>query len=284
MNMGRKKKTVSEEVDAGMKAEQAAADQEYPYLKTPAEQGAVIIGTDERESTRPMTETDVKEAHDTLYTTSQKLRTAAQKEKDLGTEVKRLEALLKGTREELREAEVEQLILGRKLATLSEEIHTGVRKIDIKVVESVTKGNEFVVTDARSGVVIERRTATQDEIEESRSPQKGQTGMFGSTQAADDIVLVSLHTARYEKTKRGIKDGLLAVPYPNSEGDPDGDTLGIVWELADKRSIAKVPRWAADRLKKIADGDKALDFKIGDLAALAEKLSTDADGVTMTVQ
>ena len=137
--------------------------------------------------------------------------------------------------------------------------------------------------DARDGKVIERRTATQDEIDESRSPKKSQTGMFGSTQAADDIVLVSLNTARYEKTKRAIADGLLAVRYPNQEADPDGDELSIHWKVIDGRSVAEVPRWAADRLKKIADGDKALDFKIGDLAKLAEKLSSDGDSITITV-
>jgi hypothetical protein len=280
--MGRKKKETTE----ATAAEQTTSkdEQEYPFLKTPAEQGAVIIGTDERDSTRQMTEADIKEAHDELYKESQKLRAEALTEKELTAQIKSLEASLKGAREDLRKSEEEQLVLGRRLATFAEEIHTGVRKIQIKVVESVTKGNEFVVTDARDGKVIERRTATQDEIEESRSPQKGQTGMFGSTMAADDIVIVSLHTAAYKKTKRGISDGLLAVPYPNSEGDPDGDTLSIVWELADKRSIAKVPRWAADRLKKIAEVDRALDFKIGDFSALPEKLTTEVDGVTVSVQ
>lgn len=284
--MGRKpKKSATEEVIDELNAKEAAAqaDQEYPYLKTPAEQGAVIIGTDERESTRQMTEADIKEAHENQYKVSQKLRAEAQTEKDLTAQIKSLEASLKGAREDLRKSEEEQLVLGRRLATLAEEIHDGVRKIKIQVVASITKGNEYVVTDARDGKVIERRTATQDEIDESRSPKKSQTGMFGSTQAADDIVLVSLNTARYEKTKRAIADGLLAVRYPNQEADPDGDELSIHWKVIDGRSVAEVPRWAADRLKKIADGDKALDFKIGDLAKLAEKLSSDGDSITITV-
>lgn len=290
--MGRPKGSKnSKKTDTAPKNEAEApptADEKlYPFLKEPAEQGAVIIGTDERESTRPMTEDDIKEAHEDLYKTSQKLRAEAMTEKELTAHIKSLEASLKGAREDLRKSEEEQLVLGRRLATFAEEIHSGVRKIEIKVVESITKGNEYVVTDAHNGAVIERRTATADEIEEASGVDKpaSQQAMatMTSTQAADDIVLVSLSTSAYKKTKRSVADGLMGIAYPNSEGDPDGDTLSILWEVIDKRSVAKVPRWAADRLKKIADGDKALDFKIGDLAKLAEKLEQAADGVTIEV-
>lgn len=287
--MGRPKGSKNKTTDDTTATDAAQIDdtKEYPFLKEPAEPGAVIIGTTEHESTRPMTEADVREAHDDLYKESQKLRTEALTEKELTLQIKSLEASLKGAREDLRKSEEEQLVLGRRLATFAEEIHTGVRKIEIKVVESITKGNEYVVTDARNGSVIERRTATTEEIEESRgianpSAQSSMSTMT-STMAADDSVLISLSTAAYKKTKKAIKDGLTGVEYPNQVGDPDADVLGVLWDTKGNRSVAEVPRWAADRLKKIADGDKALDFKIGDLAKVIDKLEKAADAVIAEV-
>lgn len=102
---GSKKKTTKPETSTeAAQAQPQEAPPEYPYLKEPAEQGAVIIGTPERESTRLMTEQDIKEAHDKQYEVSQKLRSAAAQEKDLIKQQKQQEDALKGTREELRRA------------------------------------------------------------------------------------------------------------------------------------------------------------------------------------
>lgn len=271
--MGRKKST---EPKQETEAQQEPAEQQpeaqpdpHPFLKTPAEQGGIIIGLTERDGTTPLTPVDIDAAHEELYLTSQELREAEVKQRELVIQEKQNEAALKGTREQLRKAELKQLELGRDLATLSEEIHTGERKVTIKVVKTITLGNELVLTDARDGREIERRTATTEELEQSRQPGTNQAAMrYGTSDSPDakqnpddQDVTVSVRSAAYKKTKRGIAEGLMEVPYPNAETEEDG--FGVAWSPpADGRSSAIVPRWVAHRLAVVAEGDKALDFRI----------------------
>lgn len=249
---------------------QAAADP-WPFLKIPAEQGGVIVGTDERDGTRDLTPEDIGAAHEEMYLTSQNLREAEAEEKRLEREEKNLESALKGTREALRKIEQKQLELGRELATFSEEIHTGKRKVTIQVAETVTLQNELVVTDGRDGSVIERRTATADELEDARNVT---TEMKFSkmnlsiapdspdpkTNPEQDVLHVSINLAAYKKTKKPIKLGLQEVQVPNP-ADED-DVYPVSWQAHDGRSLAIVPRWVASRLQLLCEQDKALDFRI----------------------
>lgn len=263
--------TTSQEQTAGEVQTPAAAPDPWPFLKIPAEQGGVIVGTDERDGVRDLTKEDIGAAHEEMYLTSQNLREAEAEEKRLEREEKNAEAALKGTREALRKIEQKQLELGRELATFSEEIHTGKRRITIQVVETVTLQNELVITDARDGSVIERRTATADELDEARNVT---TEMKFSKMNLDvvpdspdakgnpeqDVLHVSINLAAYKKTKKAIKSGLQEVQVPNPADDDD--VYPISWQTKDGRSLAIVPRWVASRLHLLCEQDTALDFRI----------------------
>lgn len=249
----------------------AAAPDAWPFLKIPADQGGVIVGTDERDGVRDLTPEDIGAAHEEMYLTSQNLREAEAEEKRLEREEKNAEAALKGTREALRKIEQKQLELGRELATFSEEIHTGKRRITIQVVETVTLQNELVITDARDGSVIERRTATANELDKARNvTTEMKLSKMNLTVVPDspdakgnpeqDVLHVSINLAAYKKTKKAIKSGLQEVQVPNPANEDD--VYPISWQAKDGRSLAIVPRWVASRLDLLCEQDKALDFRI----------------------
>ena len=56
--------TTSQEQTAGEVQTPAAAPDPWPFLKIPAEQGGVIVGTDERDGVRDLTKEDIGAAHE----------------------------------------------------------------------------------------------------------------------------------------------------------------------------------------------------------------------------
>lgn len=284
--MPRKKKDEQEpKTDAAGPTVGAPQADPYPFLRTPAEAGGVIIDTDEAEATTPMTREDIDAANEEMYTTSTQLREEEANRTTLLADEKRAEASLKGIREAIRKNEEHRLLLGSELATFAEEIHTGLRKITIKVVRTVTKGNELVITDARDGKERERRTATAEELEWA----SGKNAVLFAPELAPDHprnrpVTVSVLKDGYKGTRRGLAKDMMEV---FAEGaDDDAEPYAVKWVPGDAgRTVAIVPAWVAERLRTISDPYPTLGFRMdaGDTAAPPTQADPETEGPSVSV-
>lgn len=231
----------------------------------------MIIDVDEAEATVQMTRADIDAANEEQAISAANLRTEQGNLKALLQDEKNAEAALKAAREALRKNEIRRLELGDELATFAEQIHSGMRRITIKVVRTVTKGNELVVTDARDGKERERRTATADELEEAQ----GKTTSLFMPGRPDDP---QHQMVRVLLNKEGFKGGRKSLPLDFAEVLPanacdDDEPFKVVWQPGEPgsgRSVAIVPRWVASRMRTIAGKQlAALELQVEELLPAA---------------
>lgn len=264
--MPRKAETSSEPAAAAV--EQPPA---YPFLREPAEHGGVVLRNGEDFAQVDMTPEDIAAANDEMFVTSQNLRGAQQQQKNLLDEENRVEGELKAVRAGLRKNEETRLALGDELAVFAEQIHTGKRRVTIQTTHTLTTGNELVITDARDGREIERRTATADEIAEAQRKTASMltTPAGGGKNPQDELVTVSVAADAFGgKGGKKLAADMAEVYALNDDFEDEG--YPVVWLPADnKRSAAIVPRWVASRLTTIV-GAKAesIGFRVD---ARAEK-------------
>lgn len=268
--MPRKKKT-DVPAEKTTEAQQPAAQpkpEKFPHLKTPAEAGGVIIGTEERQSTTQLTEEDLAAAREEQYASSQQLREVQREQKELAKKEFELEQQLKSTRTQIREKEAQALDIGDHLATFAEEVHSGIRKITIECAMTLTRGNEVVITDGRSGVELERRTASKEELEKGlfKDGQLFCTSDSPTPKEKPDErpVTVSVLKDGVKQAAKTVRKSLEAPLLPD-DADEDAEGYEVNWVPDGRdplRLIAIVPAWVAQKAKAIAERAPQIGFRI----------------------
>lgn len=244
------------------------APNRFPFLTTPAETGGVIIGKEERESERKLTDEDLAAAREEQYASSQQLREVQREQKELAKKEFELEQQLKSTRTQMREKEAQALDIGDHLATFAEEVHSGFRKITIECAMTLTRGNEVVITDGRDGKELERRTASKEELEKGLF-KDGQ--LFGTSDSPtpkekpdERPVTVSVLKDGVKNAARTVRKSLEAPLLPEgAEDEAEGYAVNWVPAVRDPaRLIAIVPFWVAQKAKAIAERAPQIGFRI----------------------
>lgn len=257
-------------------AKPAAPARTYPYLNIVAEQGGVLIGTEDRKVVRAMTQDDLMDAAEEQAKVAHQMEEAEIRQEKMIGEEKSYKKLLDGARENIRKAENEQKECGQQLKALAFEIETSTRTVATKVNLTVTPSNELIMVDAETGQMIERRTATVEELERSRN--KSQALFFSPPTSTSDssaakenpeekVVVLSISDFGQSKAKKSIREGLAEVPYPGQEGQ-DAECLTVHWSASCPiegkgelgRLYAAVPAWAARRLRVVAEGNEKLEL------------------------
>jgi len=252
----------------------------YPYLHMTFQPGSILLGTADREVARPMTGDDYAECIEDGIALAEKARGLESVRDDLLAEEKRTKEHLDSVREQYRNTRDKLAELASQTWELNLAARDNVRKRPTKVNISITSTCEYIEQDAHDGAVIERRTATADELAESKKVKSGslfsvptdapglvaQQKTSDSPDAKPDIgeerVLVSVDLDAYNKAKRSAKKDLRTGP----RGDEDDDGWNLTWaqrpELTPNRMYADVPRRILQDLRTLTEGTTGLDFRI----------------------
>lgn len=266
------------------------APPEYPFLKTAAVAGGVILGTEERTVERDLDFNDLQAAQEELNNVGRSFREAEAFERELVEREKREHAALSGTREAIRGAKETQIKCGGEMATFCEELQTKKRKRKIPAVKTLTLQGEIIFTAADTGEELGRRTATKEELELSTGKTANLVGIgqggpqptpLPPASATTDSpspkgnpdhepVVVSISIAGYKSAPKGVKAAVEVQPILGQQDAEDPETVSVMWRTeAPKgiageagRSYATVARWLARALQVVGDGHKALEFRV----------------------
>lgn len=258
--------------DAALAGEEVKEAGPYPFLKTPAVHNGVIIAVNNDTAEVPLNQEDIDAAHEELYTVSEAHAEEETKQAELRKQEARDMAQLKGTRENLRKSEEKLLKLGGELAQYGREIHNKTRRVESKVVLTLTAQNEVITTCARSGAELGRRTASAEEIERASKgsqhvmklePGGDSTSARGNPD--DEMVIISVSCKGYTAAKKRLRDNLNEVVDPKN---PDELFKIATWQVENPggpsekgRSYVEVPRYIARAMSTIAEGS-AVDLRV----------------------
>lgn len=273
-----KKEDAPPSAEAAQQAEDEKA--KYPYLHMSFQPGAILLGTADREVARPMTGDDYAECIEDGIALAEKARGLESVRDDLLAEEKRTKEHLDSVREQWRNTRDKLAELASQTWELNLAARDRVRKQSTKVNITITSTCEYVEQDAHDGAVIVRRTATAEELEDSKKVKSGslfsvpedapgllaQKKTTDSPDAKPDIgeerVLVSVDLDAYNKAKRSTKKDLRTGP----RGDEDSDGWDLTWsqrpELTPNRMYAEPPRRILQDLRTLTEGTTGLDFRI----------------------
>jgi len=283
-----------QETEADKPTDPAAADRaeleqiekdKYPYLNMGVEAGAAIIDTIVVSVERPMDGNDYAECVEESIVIAQKMREIEGIRNDLAVEEKRAKERLDSVREQCRNARDKYEEHSHHLVELNLSCSTRTRKRETKGVVNITKGLEYVVMDAHDGHVIERRTATIEEIERSRKVRAGclipvppevieqankayqRTSDSPNAKAApgDELVIVSVDMGAFDKSKPKFRRELANGPE-GGEHEDEKPAWGLKWDQdagrEPGRRYAQVPRSILPELRVLAEAAPRLDFRV----------------------